>query len=204
MLPATDDDRQYSALGLQNRREPRSMHSKLQQSLEPNRASKPKLGKNDKRREKLDGALQRQPAPFAGPESRHIAPVTVSGRAATGDRRSVDFLSALIPHAYPAAATAHVGSRRHQMLRHRVGYRGCPGWNLEQHSAGVQNDISVEEQIEEETRHIQNTMNEGHGRWLDGEARRRRSRPMPVIRTFSALTSLASAPFVSLSPSSPL
>jgi hypothetical protein len=90
-----------------------------------------------------------------------------SCRAATGririDRRPVDLGSALVPDAYPAAAIAQFGSRHAKLQRQFVSGRRGAGAALEQHSSGVQNDIEVENEIEEEASHALFTINNRRG-----------------------------------------
>jgi hypothetical protein len=79
------------------------------------------------------------------------------------DRRSADFLPAVVSDADPAAALAQVEPPHQQTLRDLVCSRGRTGCGLENHSAGVEDDISIEEQVEEETWHTQSTMLVGDG-----------------------------------------
>src|SRR5437660_10009461 len=69
------------------------------------------------------------------------------------DRGSADFISALIPDPYPAAAVAQFGPRSHKMPCHFVSGRRGAGGVFEQHSSGVQNHIVIEEEVEEKAGH---------------------------------------------------
>jgi hypothetical protein len=79
------------------------------------------------------------------------------------DRRAVDDPSALVSDADPAVAMAEFGAGHQKLPRQFVGRRDRPDGRLEQHSSRVQNNIMIEEQVEEETRHIMGTMNDAHG-----------------------------------------
>lgn len=69
------------------------------------------------------------------------------------NRRSADHPSAIVPDAYPACAIAQFRSRNDEMPRYFVSGLYRTGGMLEQHSSGIEDDIAIEEEIEEETRH---------------------------------------------------
>jgi len=75
-------------------------------------------------------------------------------RLAVIDRGSIDFPAAVVPDPYPARAIAQLRSLDAQVPRQFVGSRRRGGGKLEQHSAGVEDDVAVVEEIKEETRHI--------------------------------------------------
>jgi hypothetical protein len=81
-----------------------------------------------------------------------------------GDRRSVDFISALVPDAYAAAAIAQFDPRNEKMPRQFVSGGSRVGATLEQHSSRVQNNVAIEEEIEEEARHFGDTISKGQTR----------------------------------------
>jgi hypothetical protein len=70
------------------------------------------------------------------------------------DRQAVDFVSPVIPDAYPAATIPQFGADDCKMVRHLFGSRARAGLVLEQHSAGIENDVTIEEEIKIETRHM--------------------------------------------------
>src|SRR5436309_12115090 len=69
------------------------------------------------------------------------------------DRRAVELGSALVPDAYPAPALAQLGSRSQKIAREFVGGLARAGGVLERHSAGIEHDVAIVEQIEIKQRH---------------------------------------------------
>jgi hypothetical protein len=65
----------------------------------------------------------------------------------------VDFVSPVVPDTYPPAAVPQFGADDCKMVRHL--FSGCAraGLVLEQHSARIENDITIEEEIKVEARH---------------------------------------------------
>jgi hypothetical protein len=85
------------------------------------------------------------------------------GRRFRVDRGAVEFGSALVPHTYPTAAFAQLGSRGQKISRQFVSGFGGPGRILECHPAGIEHNVAIVEQVEIEKRHDLGTTRNGHG-----------------------------------------